>query len=175
MALSGYSKKCASRNGGIRLIGLIERGAVRSVTFDAQADAWTAVVFEGSARFARYEFREDEARFRETVAAAQGACTVTHELRFFLDRMGKESSRAVDELARASQNGLVAYVQSANEDSFLVGCSLLFGTERPLRLVSASGTTGQTLSESSGETIVLASEDTSKSLPYTGDIDAIFN
>lgn len=174
MALSGYNKKFARKNGGLKRVGLIERESITRITYSRADRAYTDIEFSGDARFAKYEFREDEAEYKEVASVRDGSVVVTHELRFFLERMGNETSAVIGELANAAQNGLVAYIETANGDTFLIGYSPEFGMERPLHLVSASGTTGAALTGGTGENIILRSEDITKALPFRGTVSRIF-
>lgn len=172
MALSNYTRSQGRHNGGIRTIGLIDQREIASATI---ADAtYTAITFSEGCCFSRYEFREDEAEYKETLSVSNGALVVAHELKFLLDKMGEACSQAISTLAEAAENGLVAIVLTTNGDSFIVGHSAEFGKERPLRFISATGTTGKQLSESTGEVITLRSQDVSKAKPYTGDFDTLF-
>ena len=82
-----------------------------------------------------------------------------------LDKMGYEASASVESMLNTTLGGLVALVRTTNDEIFLVGYSLLFEKERPLRIASVTATTG---------TITLRSIDTNMALPFVGDIDALF-
>ena len=135
MSLSNYARSRSRRNGGIRLIGLVEQSDVAEVTYASAEKGYSAIRLD--------EFWEDEAEYRETVSVVNGAQVVTHELIFTLDKMGNDSSPAITSIADAARNGLIALLTTPNGDSFLVGYSVEFEKERPLRLVSANGTTGK--------------------------------
>ena len=70
--------------------------------------------------------------------------------------------------------GLVALVRTTNDEIFLVGYSLPFEKERPLRIASVTATTGKQMQDETTETITLRSIDTNMALPFVGDIDALF-
>ena len=167
MSLSNYARSRSRRNGGIRLIGLVEQSDVAEVTYASRLDE--------DCYFSKYEFREDEAEYRETVSVVNGAQVVTHELIFTLDKMGNDSSPAITSIADAARNGLIALLTTPNGDSFLVGYSVEFEKERPLRLVSANGTTGKQLAEGTNEVITLRSQDVSKAKPFFGDMETLFS
>ena len=57
----------------------------------------------------------------------------------------------------------------------MVGYSVEFEKERPLRLVSANGTTGKQLAEGTNEVITLRSQDVSKAKPFFGDMETLFS
>lgn len=169
MSLSNYARSRSRRNGGIRLIGLVEQSDVAEVTYASAEKGYSAIRLDEDCYFSKYEFREDEAEYRETVSV------VTHELIFTLDKMGNDSSPAITSIADAARNGLIALLTTPNGDSFLVGYSVEFEKERPLRLVSANGTTGKQLAEGTNEVITLRSQDVSKAKPFFGDMETLFS
>ncbi len=174
MALSNYVRTRSRKNGGIRMLGLIERSEVATITSQGSTTEFTAITFEEGCCFSKYEFREDEAVYKESVSVSNGARVVTHELSFLLDKMGSESSVAVSAIAEAADEGLIAIVQTMNGDTFLVGYSQEFGKERPLRLASSDGTTGKQLSDGTSEVVTLTSTDVSKAKIFAGELDSLF-
>ena len=174
MALSNYVRTRSRKNGGIRMLGLIERSEVATITSQGSTTEFTAITFEEGCCFSKYEFREDEAVYKESVSVSNGARIVTHELSFLLDKMGSESSVAVSAIAEAADEGLIAIVQTMNGDTFLVGYSQEFGKERPLRLASSDGTTGKQLSDGTSEVVTLTSTDVSQAKIFAGELDSLF-
>ena len=168
MSLSNYARSRSRRNGGIRLIGLVEQSDVAEVTYASAEKGYSAIRLDEDCYFSKYEFRE-------TVSVVNGAQVVTHELIFTLDKMGNDSSPAITSIADAARNGLIALLTTPNGDSFLVGYSVEFEKERPLRLVSANGTTGKQLAEGTNEVITLRSQDVSKAKPFFGDMETLFS
>lgn len=174
MALSGYRKNTDPRKGGLQLLGLIECGSIASVAYDPFRHCYTHIDFTGEARFARYGFREDQAEYNEWVTQCDGAFRVTHELRFFLERMDARTSSQIEELMRATPGGLIACLRTANGTVLLIGYSPEFGMERPLRLVAAAGSTGASITDPTGETVILQSDDIRKAIAYEGDPEPLF-
>ena len=174
MSLTNYTKSKSRRNGGIRMLGLIDRNEVVSATYSPAEKGYTSITLDEDCFFAKFEFREDEAEYKEEVLFSNGAWSVTHELRFTLDKMGNDCGPAVSALTNASHNGMIAIVVTTNGDTFLVGYSPEFGKERPLRLLSAGGTTGQRLSDGTREIVVLQSQDVSKASPLFDDPNQLF-
>ena len=175
MALIGYQRKSERKNGGIRTVGLTEASNIASIEYSKDDRAFFEITLVNGQKFTKYEFREDEAEYRETVSVVNGAQVVTHELIFTLDKMGNDSSPAITSIADAARNGLIALLTTPNGDSFLVGYSVEFEKERPLRLVSANGTTGKQLAEGTNEVITLRSQDVSKAKPFFGDMETLFS
>ena len=78
MALTGYKRLCSRRSGGIRQVALIEAGKITAATYHADTDSYTAIALAAGAKFARYEFREDEARLAEKMSISKGSLVVEH-------------------------------------------------------------------------------------------------
>lgn len=166
MSLNGYRRASGKRSGGVKSVALIEAGALADVRYDAAGGSCTSV----SGVFAAYHFKEDEARYTETVSGGAGPATVKHELTLSLERMDGQTRRAVEELLADAGGGFVAVVTTSNDVSLLVGCSRKFGAEYPLRLAKSVGTTGSALTDTTAESIVLTSTDASKALVFTGSV-----
>ena len=130
-------------------------------TYDGATGTFGAVRLREGAAFARYEFAEDTARYRQYVSGDAPACVV-HELSFALRRADAGSTVALASLLGATGGGFVALVRTA------CGGGFRFGGECPLRLVSAVFDTQAGYDEDSGAVVVLRSEDTSFSKPFAG-------
>ena len=66
MVLTGYKKTCGKQSGGVRSLFLIEKDKVKSLTQEAAEKSYSAIVLVADAAFSKYEFKEDEAEFKET-------------------------------------------------------------------------------------------------------------
>lgn len=168
MTLVNFTKKHRRRNGGIRLLGLIDQREVVSATYSELDKGFTELTLDEGASLSKFEFLEDGAEYRETIAAKDGAPTVAHELTFTLERMDADTAAAIEAIIEASRSGLIAVVVTINGDALLLGYSQEFGKERPLRIASAQATTGRLLSETTSETVTLRSEDVSKAPTAAG-------
>lgn len=168
MTLVNFTKKHRRRNGGIRLLGLIDQREVVSATYSELDKGFTELTLDEGASLSKFEFLEDGAEYRETIAAKDGAPTVAHELTFTLERMDADTAAAIEAIIEASRSGLIAVVVTINGDALLLGYSQEFGKERPLRIASAQATTGRLLSETTSETVTLRSEDVSKAPAAAG-------
>lgn len=173
MALSGYTKSAGRKNGGIRILALINQSDVLGATYHLRSQGYTEIRLREGCRFSVYEFPEDQAEYIEQVSFSQGALVVRHELRFMLEKMGDEISPIISELNQSSLTGLIGIVVTPNGDSFVVGYSEEFRAEQPLRVRSITGRTGKGLSDPTYELITLGSEDVSKAKPYKGNLAAI--
>ena len=173
MTLVNFTKKHRRRNGGIRLLGLIDQREVVSATYSELDKGFTELTLDEGASLSKFEFLEAE--YRETIAAKDGAPTVAHELTFTLERMDADTAAAIEAIIEASRSGLIAVVVTINGDALLLGYSQEFGKERPLRIASAQATTGRLLSETTSETVTLRSEDVSKARPLLDDLNNLFS
>ncbi len=168
MALSGFRRAAGKRNGGLWSVSLVPASAVTAATKAANANEFSAVTLATSQAFATYNCKEDEAFYTETVSPDG---VVTHELSLTMERMDSTSAKAVTELIQASlDTGIVAIIRTNNDTSMLVGWSDWFKGRYPLRVHSAVGQTGKTLSDVSAEVVVLRSVDVDKAWGFTGTI-----
>ena len=167
MTLVNFTKKHRRRNGGIRLLGLIDQREVVSATYSELDKGFTELTLDEGASLSKFEFLEDGAEYRETIAAKDGAPTVAHELTFTLERMDADTAAAIEAIIEASRSGLIAVVVTINGDALLLGYSQEFG--------KAQATTGRLLSETTSETVTLRSEDVSKARPLLDDLNNLFS
>lgn len=130
MTLVNFTKKHRRRNGGIRLLGLIDQREVVSATYSELDKGFTELTLDEGASLSKFEFLEDGAEYRETIAAKDGAPTVAHELTFTLERMDADTATAIEAIIEASRSGLIAVVVTINGDALLLGYSQEFGKER---------------------------------------------
>lgn len=173
MALTGYKKTCGKQTGGVRSLFLIEKDNIKALTIEAAKKAYSAIVLVAAAAFAKYDFKEDEAEFKETTKAENGSIMVTQEISFVLPKMGEASRIAVEEIADISPCGLVGVVVDNMGNARVVGFNEEQKDSRPLRLSQAEGTTGKALSDVSAETVTLTCNTTEKAYLFTGDTDAL--
>ena len=127
MTLVNFTKKHRRRNGGIRLLGLIDQREVVSATYSELDKGFTELTLDEGASLSKFEFLEDGAEYRETIAAKDGAPTVAHELTFTLERMDADTAAAIEAIIEASRSGLIAVVVTINGDALLLGYSQEFG------------------------------------------------
>ena len=85
---------------------------IAACTYDGATGTFGAVRLREGAAFARYEFAEDTARYRQYVSGDASACVV-HELSFALRRADAGSTVALASLLGATGGGFVALVRTA--------------------------------------------------------------
>ena len=73
MTLVNFTKKHRRRNGGIRLLGLIDQREVVSATYSELDKGFTELTLDEGASLSKFEFLEDGAEYRETIAAKDGS------------------------------------------------------------------------------------------------------
>ncbi len=167
--MTGVTRTCRDRSGGVRRISLVRAADVAEVAASDGGVAVGEVILAPGRRFSGYAFVEGSAALREEVSVEAGAALVRHELEFALDPVSAESAAATEELAIVScRGGVVAVVETAAGEKFLVGYSSKFRAGQPLRLQKVQGRTGTGKSDKSLYTIVLHSTDCSPSMPFTG-------
>ena len=154
MGVSGFTRPPERCEGGLSDVWLAAADDIVACTYNGATGTFGAVRLREGAAFARYEFAEDTARYRQYVSGDAPACVV-HELSFALRRADAGSTVALASLLGATGGGFVAWSPG-------------FGGERPLRLVSAVFDTQAGYDEDSGAVVVLRSEDTSFSKPFAG-------
>lgn len=172
MSLSGFTKLYnARRNGGIRWLALIQTSDLIKADYDGELGGYTNISLHQGQHFSTYEFREDEAEYRENVEIIQGSVVVQHELKFLLDKMGDIPTSVVSELLQKSYQGFIAIVRTNSNETFLVGYSPDFGKERPLHIVQTASTSGKRFTDPSSESVTMQSTDTSKARPLYMKVD----
>lgn len=119
MALIGYQRKSERKNGGIRTVGLTEASNIASIEYSKDDRAFFEITLVNGQKFTKYEFREDEAEYKETISLSNHSPIVTHELTFMLDKMGYEASASVESMLNTTLGGLVALVRTTNDEIFL--------------------------------------------------------
>lgn len=168
MTLVNFTKKHRRRNGGIRLLGLIDQREVVSATYSELDKGFTELTLDEGASLSKFEFLEDGAEYRETIAAKDGAPTVAHELTFTLERMDADTAAAIEAIIEASRSGLIAVVVTINGDALLLGYSQEFGKERPRGSPRLRPPPAVCCRKPRAETVTLRSEDVSKAPTAAG-------
>ncbi|MFQ8805732.1 MAG: hypothetical protein ACLR8Y_12350 [Alistipes indistinctus] len=107
-------------------MGLTEASNIASIEYSKDDRAFFEITLVNGQKFTKYEFREDEAEYKETISLSNHSPIVTHELTFMLDKMGYEASASVESMLNTTLGGLVALVRTTNDEIFLVGYSLPF-------------------------------------------------
>lgn len=120
--LRGYTRACGRQSGGVSRIGIIEAANLKSVT--VEDGVITAIEFEDGAKFKDYQSVLDQAEYK----FANGEAS----LLIRLNRAGKASSIAHNELAEVIPCGVFALAQLNNGETALIGYTEEFGKERPI-------------------------------------------
>ncbi len=165
---AGFVKTCAARSGGLVEVFLANRDDVD--TFTISGGIYTAVSMVGSGVFHKFEFEQDTANLLETATRENGSLKIDHILEFFLGKLDQTQRDRLQEIADASNCGMVAIVKDANVQRWVVGYSENFLKERPLELQTGAGDTGKAFTDLNGTTVTIASGDNEYSRTFTGTV-----
>ena len=97
MGVSGFTRPPERCEGGLSDVWLAAADDIAACTYDGATGTFGAVRLREGAAFARYEFAEDTARYRQYVSGDAPACVV-HELSFALRRADAGSTVALASL-----------------------------------------------------------------------------
>lgn len=111
MGVSGFTRPPERCEGGLSDVWLAAADDIAACTYDGATGTFGAVRLREGAAFARYEFAEDTARYRQYVSGDAPACVV-HELSFALRRADAGSTVALASLLGATGGGFVALVRT---------------------------------------------------------------
>ena len=117
MGVSGFTRPPERCEGGLSDVWLAAADDIAACTYDGATGTFGAVRLREGAAFARYEFAEDTARYRQYVSGDAPACVV-HELSFALRRADAGSTVALASLLGATGGGFVALVRTACGGTF---------------------------------------------------------
>jgi hypothetical protein len=166
--LAGYVRVCQAKSGGIRKLYLTEKANV--LGFTLTGEIYDAVTMNGTAVFYLYEFEQDTAEYKVATAFENGSKKVTHDIEVKLDYLLTASRTEIEAIADASHCGLVAIIEDMNGQAWVVGYSEAMLLDRPLRLLTAEGTTGKGLTDSNGDILKFQSIDTQRARAFTGTV-----
>lgn len=172
--LTGYKKTCGVQNGGLRSLYLIPKDKVASFTPEiSKQRVYSSVTMVADAAFAKYEFKPNEAEFKETTKVENGSVVVEQTISMVLPKMNEVSAAAISELAEITPCGLIGIVVDSMGGAHVVGYNERLKSDYPLGLSQSEGTTGKALSEANGETVTLSCVTVEKAYSFTGDVDAL--
>ena len=125
------------------------------------------------ALFARqpYEFElfDERSSFSEQMLSDKGVLKVVHRLELIADRNFASVWLSADFTHQAIDKGLVARLTLSDGRELLVGYSVKFEREQPLRLSSLTFNSGSRANETPTMKLILTSEDTAFALPLIED------
>ena len=110
MGLVGCGRGPVGAAGGVEKVWLVPVGGITACRYDAAAGGYTEVVLRKGACFARYDFAEDTASYRQYVSGEHPMSCIVHELSFAFHGTGRDAAAAVDGLAASGgRGGIGAY------------------------------------------------------------------
>lgn len=141
--------------GGVESCSLYPAEAVQTALFSSEGCQATL-----SGKPVEVMLLDDASHYEEVVESRDGVTKISHRLTLVAERGDAEPWLDIDFVERASIEGLVAVVGLADGRSVLVGHSLHFGSEQPLRLQTMTSASGSKLHEIPTVTLLLTSCDT---------------
>lgn len=168
MGLVGCGRGPVGAAGGVEKVWLVPVGEITARRYDAAAGGYTEVVLRKGACFARYDFAEDTASYRQYVSGGYPMSCIVHELSFAFHGTGGDAAAVVNGLAASGGEGVAALVRTAEGGVWLAGWSPEFGEECPLRLADAVSETSEGYDGNPYVRVTLRSEDVSLSRPFLG-------
>ncbi len=163
--LSRYESACNNK-GGIKSIKLIDAREFLGCDYDKQSRCFSNIKLSEGAEFCNISYYENSAYYSESTKLDKGHTRVSHSLNFSLCDTDEPTQSLVDKILDGSIRKLIALVTDNNSNTYLVGYSSQFLSERPLKLSLSSNDTAYSLSSRPMNTISLSSEDVSKALHY---------
>lgn len=154
------SISCAKHLGGVRSIVLLSASEIGSLLYNPADGCFGSLMPAEGCEFLEVAFAENSASLEERVEADG---TTTHKLHFSFRGM---QSEVVDLLQRLSREGVVAIVELAEGEKFLVGYSPEASADYPLRLSEALLGSGSQREQRPSLSITLTSVDGSPSRQY---------
>lgn len=163
---AGLSIPCEARSGGLLRLFLVDVDDVTSFTL--AGSLYSAVTMEPSKVFFEFEFEQDTAESRENVTRENGSSKVAHEIEWFIPKLNQLNRDRLQDILESSSCGMIAIVEDANNNQWVVGFSEKFSKKRPLKLQSDASLSGKVFTDLTGSTVILLSEDTEKARTFTG-------
>ncbi len=165
---AGFVKTCVARSGGLVEVFLANRDDVD--TFTLSGGVYTVANMVGSGVFHKFEFDQDSANLLETATRENRSLKIDHIIEFFLGKLDQVMRDRMQEIADASNCGMIAIVKDANGLFWVVGYSEKQLKERPLELQTGAGDTGKAFTDPSGTTVTIQSTDNEYSRTFTGTV-----
>lgn len=167
-AMLGFTKVCGDKSAGLYKINIATVDDVTSFTISS--GVYNAVTMNGSAVFLPYGFKQDEAKMIVNTVRNNGSKKTTIDIEFYLDKMTKEASETIEDLADQSNCGFIVIATDNNGYQWVVGYSEAHKKVRPAEFISAEGDTGSLLDDPNGNKIVLRAVSKTRPLKFTGTI-----
>ena len=174
MALTtGTTNVCQQHSGGLVAVFMIDRDDIAEDGSDLTltGDDYSAITTQGGAVFQKFEFEQDTAARRETTTRGDSGNTVIqHEVELANTQLNSANRKAIQDLIDSSACGVIAIVEDANSNKWVVGYSEKFTNQRPLRIATSTLDTGTSFEDGDSEIIILDSRDNTKDRLFTGTV-----
>ena len=156
MAIATYTKACEKNTGGNTRVFIAEAANVSSVT--VTANEVSAITMATGTFFYESQAEIDTVIRTEVAEGRRANISYTHRVEMQFGKPSTELNVFRDSLSAASPCGMIAIVQDANGNSWLVGYNETDTTNRGLFLVQDDTTSGALPSDEDGNIITLALE-----------------
>lgn len=133
ITLSGYTRQCGRQSGGVSRIGIAQVSDIEAIT--VAEGVISAITLKNGAYFKDYQTELDQAEYKFTETEAT--------ILVRLNRAGKASSIAYNELKELAPCGLIAIAQLNNGETVLLGYTEEFGFTRPILDVTPDSGSGK--------------------------------
>ncbi len=157
--------------GGVEAVWLAAADDVADCRYDEQAACWTEIAMREGGRFVPYAVGEDEASYAQRLQGRYGLWYIRHEVSWVLPVANGEAAAVVEWLRKLDERGMVALVLLLSGEVVLVGRSVEFGAERPLRLAAAEIDTCTRYAEDPVVRVTLQANDVACSRPFAGNME----
>jgi len=175
MIISGFTKSCSARSGGIKNIWLTNRKDLASTGFTLTGSDYTAVTMVTSKLFYLFEFDQDTAEFKSAGEITDNSIKVTHTLEFYLGLIDSTMRDSMQDILEVSTCGMVAIVEDNNGTKWVFGYSENHPTNvneqgRPLKAKTIELGSGKAFTDKTGSTLVLECINNEEPRVFTGTI-----
>lgn len=166
--ITAFSLPCENNTGGGVNLWITDKSNITSMT--EVGGEWSDITMEATKVFFKYEFEQDTLGYTDNLSRENSSSLINHEIEFYLTKMTTLQRNAIQSLIDSSTCGVVAIVEDANLNKWVVGYSANFGSARPLKIASTEGGTGKAFTDANGTTVKLASSDNEKAKVFTGTV-----
>ena len=156
--LIGYTRTCGAYSSGSLSVYLANAANVTS--FTAVSGVYTSVTMVTGKTFKKYDFEIDQCEVKMEGIMENGTYKEVQSIEFLMPEISAAMTIALNEMIDESACGMIAIVELNNvvgaaSEKLVIGYNEVTAKSRPLRLISNTGTSGKSLTDVQGQTVVL--------------------
>ncbi len=170
MPLLGYNPACGSRSGSVNKLYLALASEVDSLSLASGEKFYDTITMTATNVFKEYKFEKDTAELRFSDSRENGSFKSDAVIEIMMPKLSQASRDAIQEIADNSNCGLIAIVEDANGNKWVVGYSEKHAKARPLEMRTNEGTVGKGLTDANGDTLILGCDAGEKFRTFTGTV-----